>query len=635
MLRIKALIFSAFLMGAGPIFGQATDIITWTNPWKYSQEGALPAEDWMLPGYDDSTWPGGNGVLGFPHNENLVIGGVGVNTILSQTSAAGSNIITYYFRTTFVVGSTNAVTLMASNLLDDAAVIYINGREVARPGMATGSVSYATLAERSGEITVWRADFYSVPLDFVTVGTNVIAVEVHQNSTNSSDMIMGMRLVAESQAPSDPPTITAHPQDITADAGKTAQFTVAATGQTPLTYRWYTNGILVSSLNSATYTTPITTLAMDGTMVYVTVSNHLGTVTSRQAVLTVVPDVNGPRMLSAMQVLSNGFEIRFNENITQASGQNVSNYVVHLLGTTNTLVVTQVQWGINLARVRVNTTFDPNTSYIVCIYNIADQQGNITSGDCMGITRPPLMNQVVLLGDEWRLSHDPPVNGNWKLASFEDSGWITGTGLFWNGTNAPATCSTPGTQIQKSRSQYYRKRFTIPSTSATNVTLSIQYVADDGAVLYVNGFEVTRYNMGPGSVDHETIPSATVSGPPVCVTLMTNVPGSLLSSGTNNVLAVEVHQAETDPERLESDLAFDASLSLSYSETPTIPALRITHPNPTTVRVGWIGNGWRLERSAALEGAPWEVASPISTVQGTNAFNDTVSGKRFYRLKNP
>jgi len=68
---------------------------------------------------------------------------------------------------------------------------------------------------------------------------------------------------------------------------------------------------------------------------------------------------------------------------------------------------------------------------------------------------------------------------------------------------------------------------------------------------------------------------------------------------------------------------------------PTIPALTITRPNQTNARVVWIGSGWRLERSTAADGAPWEIASPVSTVQGTNVFSDTVSGKRFYRLQNP
>ena len=634
-MRSKALIVLVFLIIQGrPLFGQITDVVTWTHQWKYSQQGVLPAEDWMQPGYDDSAWPGGNGVLGFPHNENLVIGGVGVNTLLSQTNAVGSNIITYYFRTTFVLTTTNGFSLTASNLLDDAAVIYINGREVARPGMATGAVSYSTLSERTGEISLWRTDFYSVPLDFVNTGTNVVAVEVHQNSTNSSDMIMGMRLVAESPELADPPEILVHPRDTKVDAGNLAEFTVEASGESPLTYRWYTNGVLIPGQISPNVTRTAT-LAMDGTIYHATVSNRFGVATSSNAVLTVVPDVNGPRMTSAFQITSNAFEIRFNEAITQASGQNKSNYVVHLLGTTNTLVVTQAQWGINAARLRVSDTFGPNTNYVVCIYNIVDQQGNVTSGDCMGITRMTLTSQAVILGEEWRLSHDPPANANWKFASFDDSGWMTGTGLFWNGTNAPTTCSAPGSQIQKSQTQYYRKRFAAPSTFATNVTLTIQHVADDGAVLYVNGFEMTRYNMGPGPVDHETIPSGTVSGAPVCVTLMTNVPRSLLSPGTNNVLAVEVHQAETDPERIESDLAFDASLSISYSETPILPALSISRPNPTAVRVVWIGNGWRLERSTAADGAPWEIASPVSTVQGTNAFTDNVSDKRFYRLQNP
>lgn len=637
-MRGKALIFSVFLMGAGPVFGQTTDLVTWTHPWKYHNTGTLPAEDWMQPGYDDSAWPSGNGALGFPQNENLLIGGAGVNTVLSSNNAAGLFIIAYYFRTTFVLPTTNGISLTSSNLLDDGAVIYVNGREVVRPGMPGGPVTDSTFAFPGIEISGSGAAVHPIPLDFVKVGTNVIAVEVHQVTTNSSDMILGMRLVSVPEPPEPPdpaaPAITVHPRDTKVDAGNVAQFSVEAFGESPLTYRWYTNGVLIPGQISPNVTRT-TTLAMDGTVYHATVSNHLGLATSSNAVLTVVPDVRGPKMISAIQTQSNAVELRFNEQITQASGQNISNYVVHVLGTTNTLVVTQAQWGISLTRIRVNSNLDPHTSYAACIYNFTDARDNVSSGDCMAITPLPVTNQVVQLGGEWRLSHDAPVSASWKTASFDDSGWITGNGLFWNATNAPATCSPPGSRIQKTRTQYYRQRFTAPSTSATNVTLTIQHVADDGAVLYVNGFEVGRYNMGPGSVEYDTLPSATVIGPPVCVTISTNVPRSLLLAGAN-VLAAEVHQSETDLERTESDLAFDAALSISYRETPTIiPALKITHPNPTTVRVVWIGNGWRLERSTAADGAPWEIASPVSTVQGTNSFTDTVSDKRFYRLQNP
>src|SRR5688500_10498107 len=110
MMRRNALIFSVFLIGVASVFGMTIDLITWSHPWKYHDTGNLPAEDWMQPGYDDSAWPSGNGALGFPQNENLVIGGAGVNTVLSSNNAAGSFVIAYYFRTTFVLPATNGIS---------------------------------------------------------------------------------------------------------------------------------------------------------------------------------------------------------------------------------------------------------------------------------------------------------------------------------------------------------------------------------------------------------------------------------------------------------------------------------------------------------------------------------------------
>lgn len=645
--RTKAFIFVA-LLSAVTVFGQTTDLISWTHPWKYHNEGVLPAEDWMQPGYDDSAWSSGYSAIGFPQNEDLVIGGAGVNTVLSSNNAAGSYIIAYYFRTTFVLPSTNGISLISSNLVDDGSIIYVNGREVLRPGMHGGPVTPSTLAYLGVEIRMIGAAVYEIPLDFVHVGTNVIAMEVHQQSTNSSDMILGIRLVSAPEPPEPPdppeptaPTITVHPLDTKVDAGHSAGFSVQATGTSPLTFRWYTNGVLLGGNTTSNLSFVPARLEMNGMVVQASVSNSLGVATSSNAVLTVVPDIRGPKMISAVQTASNTFEIRLNEQITQASGRNLSNYAVHIFGTTNTLVVTQAQWGVNLTRMRVNSDFDPQASYVVCIYNFADVHGNVTSGDCMGITllKPlPVTNQVVQLGGEWRLSHDAPVSADWKMASFDDSGWMTGSGLFWSSTNAPATCSAPGSQVEKTRTRYYRKRFAAPSTSATEVTLTIQHVVDDGAVFYVNGFEVARHNMNPGLTEHGAVPSGTTVAP-VCVTTATTVPRSYLSLDNNNVLAVQVHQAETDLERPESDLAFDSALSISYRvstrEAPVIPPLRIAHPNQGTLRVEWISHdAWRLERASAPDGA-WEVVSPVASVQGTNSFSDTVSGKRFYRLQNP
>ena len=84
-----------------------------------------------------------------------------------------------------------------------------------------------------------------------------------------------------------PPAITSQPANTTAIEGNTAQFVVTATGTPPLTYQWQRNGTPIAGATSATYLTPVLTLADSGVQYSVEVGNGAGTITSSRAALTV------------------------------------------------------------------------------------------------------------------------------------------------------------------------------------------------------------------------------------------------------------------------------------------------------------------------------------------------------------
>ena len=83
------------------------------------------------------------------------------------------------------------------------------------------------------------------------------------------------------------PTITTQPASKTVTAGKTAKFSVTATGTAPLSYQWEKNGSNITGATKAFYTTPPTTLVDNGAFFAVVVSNSIGSVTSNNAILTV------------------------------------------------------------------------------------------------------------------------------------------------------------------------------------------------------------------------------------------------------------------------------------------------------------------------------------------------------------
>jgi len=158
------------------------NVIGITQSWKYNQSGVSLGTDWRLPAYDDATWPSGpallyveNAALPAPKNTPLTLGPT-----------------TFYFRTTFnYSGPVAGATLDLTTVVDDAAVVYLNGNEVYRLGMPAGTISYSTLSSRTIGDAVYEGPV-SIPATGLVPGLNVIAVEVHQVSTGSSDIVFGM-----------------------------------------------------------------------------------------------------------------------------------------------------------------------------------------------------------------------------------------------------------------------------------------------------------------------------------------------------------------------------------------------------------------------------------------------------------
>lgn len=85
------------------------------------------------------------------------------------------------------------------------------------------------------------------------------------------------------------PVILTQPTNLTAAAGSTASFTVAATGAGALSYQWRKNGANIAGATSATLTLNSVTAA-DSANYSVIVSNPYGSVTSTTASLSVLAD---------------------------------------------------------------------------------------------------------------------------------------------------------------------------------------------------------------------------------------------------------------------------------------------------------------------------------------------------------
>lgn len=166
------------------------DLLPLTSEWRYSADGAEPAGDWRAPDYDDSGWLSGPALL---HNEdNAAI--ANRNTFIPFTSPQQ---ISFYFRTRFVLNTNLAgFNLRSVAHIDDGAVIYLNGTELVRVRMPGGPITYSTLATN----TPPGGDAFGETLAFTAgallPGTNVLAVELHQQTATSRDIVWGMSLSA-------------------------------------------------------------------------------------------------------------------------------------------------------------------------------------------------------------------------------------------------------------------------------------------------------------------------------------------------------------------------------------------------------------------------------------------------------
>jgi hypothetical protein len=178
-----------------------TTLVAKKSSWKYLDNGSNQGTAWRGTGFNDAAWASGLGELGYGDGDEATVVGYGGN--------ASAKYITTYFRRSFTVTNPGAFTSLSLGLVrDDGAVVYLNGTEVFRSNMPTGTVAYNTLASSAiDDQTYFTA---SVSPSLLIAGTNVLAVEIHQANATSSDISMDAELTA-SDGGAVAPTLTRGP----------------------------------------------------------------------------------------------------------------------------------------------------------------------------------------------------------------------------------------------------------------------------------------------------------------------------------------------------------------------------------------------------------------------------------------
>jgi hypothetical protein len=148
--------------------------------WSYLDDGSDQGATWNELDFDDSAWPRGVGEFGYGDGDERTVVGFG--------PSSGRKYPTTYFRHRFTATATPS-DLTLTLRIDDGAIVRINGVEAHRFNMPAAEVSFQTRAVDAIWGAAERLD-RAITLDpgLVRPGTNVITVEVHQDTYGSSDI---------------------------------------------------------------------------------------------------------------------------------------------------------------------------------------------------------------------------------------------------------------------------------------------------------------------------------------------------------------------------------------------------------------------------------------------------------------
>jgi hypothetical protein len=150
---------------------------------KYLIPNASTPSVWRSVGFNDSSWPAGTSGFGYGDGDD--------STLLPNGT------LSVFIRKTFYISDPAKVKDCWLHMdYDDGFVAYLNGKEIARAHLGTPGVPppwNATADAASHEAVIYQGGMpqgFHVPSDSLLIlpGKNVLAIQVHNTGTGSSDM---------------------------------------------------------------------------------------------------------------------------------------------------------------------------------------------------------------------------------------------------------------------------------------------------------------------------------------------------------------------------------------------------------------------------------------------------------------
>ena len=490
-------------------------VIDVETPWRYNDSGEGLGASWAASEHPvGGSWKVGPGAFGAePKIEELI------GTPLRRPNQEPL-VLTHYFETELELDAElagRAAHLNLTHLVDDGAVFYVNGAEVLRFNMPGGEIDSETLASSSEEAEWIEAQ--GVAAANLSPGSNRISVEVHQSTVGSSDVAFGMQVDLALRPPSvggaDYSKVVLN--EVSAAGDEAFRVELANTGASAIDV----GGLLISisgdpdreiSIGPGTVLDPGGVMnfekelpLLDGDRIFVFAPERSGVIDARQASAS----LRG-------RVADGEFKGRWLKPDKATFGEE------------NVFALEEA--------VVINEMF----------YHAYPDRGFADI--------PPELGDAVFLpvDAQWRYFENPSGEGlapGWAALAHPD--WPMGAALLGREPSAlDEPIRTPLTFSREQVTYYFEADFEFDGDPDSG--LKILHYIDDGAVFYLNGDEIGRFNMPAGEVTPQSLAAPSVGNAERNTSAF---PDARPQIGLNR-LSVEVHQSNVG----SSDVVFGAEI---------------------------------------------------------------------------
>ena len=186
------------------------------------------------------------------------------------------------------------------------------------------------------------------------------------------------------------------------------------------------------------------------------------------------------------------------------------------------------------------------------------------NGEEIGLFKAEQSEDIILIenGALWKyLDNGSDQGSDWVELGFNDDDWNSGYAELGYGDGNETTLVGYGDdEDNKYITTYFRHMFMVVDSDDYQ-SLTIFLKRDDGAVIYLNGYEIIRDNMPSGILYYDTFAMDAVGWDEEDVFFSYTFSNEYLQEG-ENIISVEIHQVSES----SSDISFDLELiGTSYS----------------------------------------------------------------------